>query len=154
METGVNQLSFISSYSPIADDEHGHFAAAPEYYGMLAFAQGCRGERVATHYEPGAMDLTAYATVDATGAPTAVIVNKEVSTDAEVRIAAGPNTGRAHVMRLTAPSLDSKTDVKLGGAAVASDGRWHGRYEPGHVVGGVCRVDVPAGSAAIVMLGV
>ncbi len=53
METGVNQLDFISSYSPIADDEHGHFTAAPEYYGMLAFAEGCRGERVAAHYDPG-----------------------------------------------------------------------------------------------------
>ena len=30
METGVNQLGFISSYSPIGDDEHGHYVAAPE----------------------------------------------------------------------------------------------------------------------------
>ena len=89
METGVNQLGFISSYSPIADDEHGHYTATPEYYGMLAFAEGCRGERVAAHYDPGATDLTAYATVDANGAAKAVIVNKDVSADAEVRIAAG-----------------------------------------------------------------
>ncbi|HEX4782872.1 MAG TPA: hypothetical protein VH350_00940, partial [Candidatus Sulfotelmatobacter sp.] len=39
METGVNQRGFISSYSPIGDDEQGHYWAAPEYYGMLAFAQ-------------------------------------------------------------------------------------------------------------------
>ncbi len=98
------------------------------------------------------MDLTAYATVDATGAATAVIVNKEVSTDAEVRIAAGPKTGRARVMRLTAPSLDSKTNVKLGDAAVAPDGRWHGRYESAHVANGGCSIHVPAASAAIVKL--
>lgn len=152
METGVNQLGFISSYSPIADDEHGHFTAAPEYYGMLAFAEGCRGERVATHYDAGAMDLTAYATADATGAATAVIVNKEISTDAQVRIAAGAKTGRARVMRLTGPSLDSKTDVKLGGAAVGPDGRWHGGYESAQVVNGGCNIRVPAASAAIVKL--
>jgi hypothetical protein len=152
METGVNQLGFISSYSPIADDEHGHFTAAPEYYGMLAFAEGCRGECVTAHYDPGAMDLTAYATVDSMGAATAVIVNKDVSTDAEVHVAAGPRIGRARVMRLMAPSLDGKTDVKLGGAAVAPDGRWQGRYESAHVAKGGCSLHVPAASAAIVKL--
>jgi hypothetical protein len=152
METGVNQLCFISSYSPIADDEHRHFTAAPEYYGMLAFAEGCRGERVAAQYDPGAMDLTAYAMVDAMGAPTAVIVNKDVSTDAAMRISAGRTTGTARVMRLTAPSLDSKTEVKLGGVAVGPDGRWHGRCESVPVTNGMCRVDVPAGSAAIVRM--
>ena len=152
METGMNQLGFISSYSPIADDEHGHFTAAPEYYGMLAFAEGCRGERITARYDPGAMDLTAYATVDATGAATVVIVNKDVSTDAEVRIAAGTNIGSARVMRLTAPSLDSKSDVKLGGAAVGGDGRWHGGYESAQVARGGCSIHVPAASAAIVKL--
>ncbi len=154
METGVNQLGFISSYSPIADDEHGHFTAAPEYYGMLAFAEGCRGERVAAHYDPGAMDLTTYATVDAIGATAVVIVNKDVSTDAAVRIVAGRKPSRARAMRLTAPSLDSKTEVKLGGAAVGLDGQWHGRYESAPVMDGMCRVDVPAGSAAIVRMAI
>ena len=45
METGVNQRGFISSYSPIGDDEQGHYWAAPEYYGMLAFAQ-CGAGRI------------------------------------------------------------------------------------------------------------
>ncbi len=152
METGVNQLGFISSYSPIADDEHGHYTAAPEYYGMLAFAEGCRGERVAAVYDPGAINLTAYATVDATSAATAVIINKDVSADAQVRIAADSKTGGARVMRLTGPALNSKADVKLGDAAVATDGRWRGRYEAARVANGGCSVDVPAGSAAIVKL--
>jgi hypothetical protein len=152
METGVNQLGFISSYSPIADDEHGHYTAAPEYYGMLAFAEGCRGERFAAHYDPGTTNLTAYATVDAMGAATAVIVNKDVSTDAEVRVAAGTKAGRARVMRLTAPSLESKGSVKLGSAAVGPDGRWRGRYESAPVANGGCSIHVPAASAAIVKL--
>lgn len=152
METGVNQLDFISSYSPIADDERGHYTAAPEYYGMLAFAEGCRGERVTAQYDPGAIDLTVYATVDTMGESTAVIVNKDVSADVEVRIAAGPKIGRARVMRLTAPSLDSKSSVELGDAAVAPDGRWHGRYESAHVANGGCSLHVPAASAAIVKL--
>jgi Glycosyl hydrolase family 79 C-terminal beta domain len=157
METGINQLDFISSYSPIGDDQRGHYRAAPEYYGMLAFAEGCRGERVAVAYDAGAVDLTAYATVDAHGSPTLVIVNKDESTDADIRIAAKSiaakyEAGSARVMRLSAPSLDSKTGVTLGGAAVEQDGRWHGRSENARVIHGICRVHVSAASAAIVKL--
>jgi hypothetical protein len=157
METGINQLDFISSYSPIGDDQHGHYRAAPEYYGMLAFAEGCRGERVAASYDAGAVDLTAYATVDAHGSPTLVIVNKDEGTDADVRIAAKSiaakyGAGNARVMRLSTPSLDSKTGVTLGEAAVEQDGRWHGRFENARVIHGICRVHVSAASAAIVKL--
>jgi Glycosyl hydrolase family 79 C-terminal beta domain len=157
METGINQLDFISSYSPIADDQHGHFHAAPAYYGMLAFAEGCRGERVAAAYDAGAVDLTAYATVDARGSSTLVIVNKDGGADADIRIAvksiaAKYETGSARVMRLSAPSLDSMTGVRLGGSAVEQDGRWHGNSENARVIDGICRVHVSAASAAIVKL--
>ncbi|HEY3990232.1 MAG TPA: glycosyl hydrolase family 79 C-terminal domain-containing protein [Acidobacteriaceae bacterium] len=152
METGINQLGFISSYSPIEDDQHGHFHAAPEYYGMLAFAEGCRGERVAVSYDAGSIDLTAYATVDANGAPTAMIVNKDATANVQMRIAAGSKTGRARVLRLTAPSLDSKTGVTLGGAAVAPDGRWSGDYEDAPVTNAVSSVRVPAGSAVLIKI--
>ena len=43
METGVNQRGFVSSYSPIGDDEKGHYRATPEFYGMLAFGQAGGG---------------------------------------------------------------------------------------------------------------
>jgi hypothetical protein len=162
METGINQLDFISSYSPIGDDQHGHYRAAPEYYGMLAFAEGCRGERVAASYDAGAVDLTAYAMVDAHGSPTLVIVNKDEGTDADIRIAAKSiaakyiaakyEAGSARVMRLSAPSLDRESGVTLGEAAVEQDGRWHGRFENARVIHGICRVHVSAASAAIVKL--
>jgi hypothetical protein len=152
METGINQLDFISSYSPIADDQRGHYRPAPEYYGMLAFAAGCRGERVAVSYDAGVMDLTAYATVDAHGSSTLVIVNKDEGTDADIRIAAKSEAGNARVMWLSAPSLDSRTGVTLGGAAVEQDGRWRGHFENARVGDGICRVHIPAASAAIVKL--
>jgi hypothetical protein len=146
METGINQLDFISSYSPIGDDQHGHYRAAPEYYGMLAFAEACHGERVAVSYDAGAVNVTAYATVDADGT-TLVLVNKNEGTDADMRIAAKSEAGSARVMRLSAPSLDSKT-----GVAVEQDGRWRGSSENARVIHGICRVHVPAASAAIVKL--
>jgi hypothetical protein len=152
METGINQLDFISSYSPIGDDQHGHFHAAPEYYGMLAFAEGCRGERIASTYDADAVNLTAYATVDAENASTLVIVNKDRDMDADVRIATGAVAISARVLRLATPSLDSKTDVTLGGAEVGLDGQWRGRFENVHAVHGACSVHVPATSAAVVKL--
>ena len=151
METGINQLDFISSYSPIGDDRRGHYRAAPEFYGMLAFAEGCRGERIAVSYDAGTVNLTAYATVDADGTST-VIVNKDEGTDANIRIAVKSKAGSARVLRLAAPSLDSRTGVTLGGAAVEQDGQWHGRSEVARVIHGICRVHVPAASAAIVKL--
>ena len=43
IETGVNQLGFISPYSPIQDDLHGLNSAGVPYYGMLAFAEAHKG---------------------------------------------------------------------------------------------------------------
>ena len=152
METGINQLDFISSYSPIADDRQGHYHAAPDYYGMLAFAQIQSGERVATSYDAGAINLTAYAVVDEQAQPTVVIVNKDAALDAEARIALDHPATHARVMRLNGPALDSKTGVTLGGAPVTADGRWSGRFTPAPIAGGTCVVRVPASSAAIVAL--
>jgi hypothetical protein len=81
-----------------------------------------------------------------------VLVNKDEGTDADMRIAAKSEAGSARVMRLSAPSLDSNAGVTLGGTAVGQDGQWLGRSENARVIHGVCRVHVPAASAAIVKL--
>ena len=62
METGVNHLGWISHYTPISDDLTGHYGAAPEYYGLLAFAQAAKGEQIAVNCDTGGINLTAYAT--------------------------------------------------------------------------------------------
>lgn len=49
LETGVNQLDFISSYSPIANDESGYPTATPEYYG----GQGARTYRASNRLQDG-----------------------------------------------------------------------------------------------------
>ncbi len=157
METGVNHLGVVSAYTPIAQDVDGHYYARPIYYGMLAFTQAARGERLTITKDPGSLNMTAYATKRTDGHVAAVLINKDLHTPAEVTLtisgsAAGARAGK--VLRLTGPSIESKTGVLLGGAAVAADGTWkpaqrseidgsHGAYE----------VMVPAGSAAIVNLG-
>ena len=145
METGVNHLGWISHYTPIGDDLKGTYSAAPEFYGLLAFAQLPKGELLGVNYQAGGIDFSAYAV--RRGRETCVaVINKDQHQDAMVAIQGiGPKEGR--VMRLTGPSLAATNGVTLGGAAVADN--WMGRSDSIHLAGGL---QVPAGSAALVWL--
>jgi hypothetical protein len=106
LETGVNQIGFVSWYSPIAEN-----SAKPEYFAMLAFANGAvGGARVAVTAEAGELNLSAYAA--RRGDELSVtIINKEADNHAKVTLTAGTNFEVHRVMRLTAPSLSSKDAV-------------------------------------------
>lgn len=153
METGVNQLGFISSYSPISDDEHGHYAAAPEYYGMLAFAHGASGDLIETRLEAGEANLAAFATVKRGQQLCVTLINKEPSLEANVTIKPTLPFQHGSVLRLTAPSLESKPGVTFGGAAVQADGTWHAeRGEEIRAANGSLVIRLPAASAAVVSM--
>lgn len=114
METGVNQLGFVSSYSPIADN-----SAKPEYYGLLAFAHAGSGRRVVLDTEATDVNLTAYGAIQ--GRRIAVtIVNKDALQAAEVNIATAHRFVSARAVRLSAPSLESKEGVTFGGTSVTA----------------------------------
>lgn len=155
IETGVNQLGFISSYSPIGDDEHGQYWAAPEYYGMLAFAQSGRGRVIGSTIDAGGRNINAYATQAAPDRVVLIIINKEPSLHADILVDAGtlaPFRSRS-LCRLLAPSLQSKSGIRLGGAEVSSDGLWRpSRIEDLGTDRSILRFSVPAASAAIVTL--
>ena len=145
METGVNQLGFISSYSPIGDDEHGDYSAKPEYYGMLAFGQASRGWRVGAECDAQGMNLKVYPVLGADNSLCLTLINKEASRDAEVSITSARPFAGTGVLRLTAPSLESGGDVKLAGAVVTSGGRWMpADRERARVERNVCNIHVPA----------
>lgn len=154
IETGVNQLGFISSYSPIAKNERGNYAAKPDYYGMLAFARAARGQKLTMRYEAADVNLSAYAVLEDRGGTTVTLINKDTSRSVDANISLDQRVHEAHVLRLQAPSLQSKTGAVLGGARVRHDGLWSsGRTEPLQHDAMTCRVSVPAGSAALVALG-
>lgn len=151
METGMNQLGFISPYSPIMDDQSGHYTAAPEYYGMLAFAQFADGELVATDYDASGLNITVYA-VRRDDNILVAIINKDDTHAAEARISVQHAYRHASAVRLSAPSLESKTGVTLGGSTVNASGQWHvATVDPIPFKGGYS-LSVPAGSAALVTL--
>lgn len=154
LETGVNQLGFISSYSPIGDDEHGNYSARPLYYAMLAFSLASRGRRVDVQYDAGNLNVKAYAVVSEDKHLSVTLINKEASRDAEVRIAGAGVFAGGSLLRLAAPSLESKGEVTLGGSTVSADAQWEATHRE-HLTsrGGEWVIGVPAASAALVTLG-
>ena len=154
LETGVNQHGFVSSYSPIGDDEHGNYSAKPLYYGMLAFAQASRGRRVKVQYDAGNLNVKAYAVLGEDTRLSVTLINKEASQGVEVSIVGRRAFAGGSLLRLTAPSLESKGEVTLGGATVAADGQWTAsRREQLAIRRRECVIPVPAASAAFVTLG-
>lgn len=154
IETGVNQLGFISSYSPIAKNERGDYAARPDYYGMLAFAQAADGQKLTLRYDAAGVNLSAYAVLGDGGGTTVTLINKDASRSVEANISLDQHFREAQLLRLQAPSLQSKTGTVLGGAPVGDHGRWSSSHKEllPHK-GTTLRVTVPAGSAALVALG-
>ena len=154
METGVNQRGFISSYSPIGDDEQGHYWAAPEYYGMLAFAQS-GGRVIGCALDAGERNIKAYAAQPTRDRIVLTLINKESSSEATVVIDAGASKSfrSGSLIRLSGPSLESKSGVTLGGAGVSHDGRWKSaQVEEVSGTRGKLQVRLPAASAAVVTL--
>jgi len=150
IETGVNQLGFVSSYSPIGADEHGTYSAKPEYYGMLAFAQASRGQLVAVDCDAAGVNLTAHAVIHNGRRLSLTIINKDVSRDADVSITVTERLDHAEALRLIGPSLQSKDAVTLAESAVTKDGQWKPkRLERLRSKSGQCEIRVPAASAAI-----
>jgi len=150
METGVNHLGVVSKYTPIGDDLAGHYGAAPEYYGLLAFAQAAKGVQLSLALDAGGINLTAYATQE-NATLRLVVINKDMSRDASVTISNLGGAEPASVMRLNAPSLTANTAITLGGASVGDGGKWRGgKSEPVKPARGKALLDVPAGSAALV----
>jgi hypothetical protein len=87
LETDLNQLGFISHYSPIVHDPAGHCSARPEYYGMLAFAMSGKGELMKLTLDKTDINLSAYATRDEQGFLWVTVVNKDFARDAMVEAA-------------------------------------------------------------------
>ena len=150
IETGLNQLGFVSSYSPVRQDERGAYIAAPEYYGMLAFAQASQGALVTVDCDANGANIAAYGVVGENRSLSVTIINKEGSLDASVSLSIPQNLGNGRVLRLSAPSLQAKDAVTFGGSVVSPDGKWKPQMtEFLDTRAGRGTIRVPAGSAVV-----
>lgn len=150
METGVNQLGFVSSYSPIQDDGKGNNSTGVPYYGMLAFATAIAGCHQLMPLETSSENDSLHAYVlGARGKPRSVaIVNMGSASEAHVSFSS-LGTRRAKVLRLAAPTAESQSGVTFGGATVEETGRWRAGKQERAEVG---QVNVPPMSAAVLLL--
>jgi hypothetical protein len=153
METDVNQLGFISHYSPIVHAAEGRCAARPEYYGLLAFGMAGKGEMLKLTLEKTVINLSAYATRDPERNLWITIVNKDFNSDAAVEAALPQGYSSAAVFRLSAPSMESKDHVTLAGAQVSAQGAWTpGPPEKVSVENQTVRLPVPHASAVLLRI--
>src|SRR5580704_952909 len=107
MQTGVNHLDFGSYYSPIRNDPNGAVSIGPEYYGMLAFAQAGKGERIALDYDADGMNLTAYAVLGDHGHLMVTLINKDRNAGADITMTTGRTFQTATACRPQGIALDS-----------------------------------------------
>jgi hypothetical protein len=154
IETGVNQLGFISSYSPIGDDEAGHYSAKPEYYGLLAFSLAGSGELLNVEVATTADAIKAYAVRQGKDTLVLTLINKGPRASL-LQVNTGDKTPerKTFVLRMEGRAPDARTGITLGGAEVTSRGDWkQARHEVLAVRDGQLNIALPAASAAIVQI--
>jgi hypothetical protein len=153
METDINQMAWVSHYSPIFREPAMHLIARPEYYGMLAFAMAGNGDLVKLALEKADINLTAYATRDEDGILWVTVINKDRARDANLEAGLPNGYAAADAFRLRAPSVESKDHVTFAGAEVSADGSWTpGVPERVPVKDGVARLTVPHASAVVLRM--
>jgi hypothetical protein len=77
----------------------------------------------------------------------------EAAADADVDLSITKEFDAGQVLRLSAPSLDSKEGITFAGSSVSSDGKWQPRSsEFLHGSRSHHTIRVPAGSAAVLKL--
>jgi hypothetical protein len=152
METDINQLGFISHYSPIVHDAAGDCSARPEYYAMLAFAMAGHGDLLRISVtKPQDLNLTAYATRDMQGTIWLTLINKDLVKDATIQCPLPEGFKSAEAYSLRGPSVESKEGVTFAGAAVASDGSWKSAVPAiPSSTNGITHHDLPHATAVVV----
>jgi hypothetical protein len=158
---GVN----IHSYSGAGDQlfsftrsgKHWRGLVAPEYYGLLMFAQAApRGARLLP-ITGGTGTLRAWATVSPRGVVHVLLINDDPARAQTVSLRIAGGSGTASVKRLLAPNVRATRHVSLGGqsfAAHTGTGRLTGRPADTilHAVDGRYVLPVRAASADLLTL--
>jgi hypothetical protein len=127
----------------------------PLYYGLLLFqAASAHGTQLLPVTVSTSSNLTAWATVDASGTPRLVIINKDETATGTVEVTE-PGFNTASVLRLEAPTYSSSTGVTFAGQTFdgSTDGTIQGSQSIEPITGnnGVFQLPMPITSAALVI---
>lgn len=154
METDINQLGWISHYSPIVHDGEGNVSVRPEYYGMLAFSIAGKGDLIKLNLDKKNINLSAYATIQDKGKYIWItVINKDTLNNAAVELALPAGYSQVAALWLKAPAVTSETHVTLAGTEVSRDGTWtSGSPENVKVRNNAANLKVPPASALLLRL--
>ena len=161
VHTAGNYTPFVFGY---ATDHFVGMAKAP-YYGMLLFSRAIAGharllirttltERTRDH-----APVHVWATADRHGHARIVVVNKDQHRSGDAVVTVRDGAGPAQLERLTAPSLDARTGIALGGLSIpdgTADGRIAGTRVAETVTpaGHTYRFAMPPASAALLTVSI
>ncbi|MGZ3751569.1 MAG: glycosyl hydrolase family 79 C-terminal domain-containing protein [Mucilaginibacter sp.] len=140
-------------YSPIII-KNGVVTAQPEYYAMLAFKYGNKGETIIPASIAGyEYNCSAYACANADNTYSITLINKDDTKDLSFNINLTKSISTIRVARLKAPGITAIGGVTFSGSSVQTDGTFTpGAVEQYTVNQKNFNVNVPAGSAAIITL--
>jgi glycosyl hydrolase family 79 len=148
---GINfHVGGASRYSPVAQGASGAFEPRPLYYAMLLFAYTGCGSLVPIH-QRGTSSLRGFAVRGTDGERRVVLVNKDLARN--VRVGLTTTGTRATILRLTAPSVESKTGITFGGDSLDTNGKWTPRPTDSiRLRSDRLSVELPASSAAVIQI--
>jgi hypothetical protein len=149
-ETGLNQLGFVSSYSPIFEDDEGNFTARPLYYGILAFSKAAKGDLVHVSNDAGSVNFSSYATYNGQDDLRVTLINKDLSKDVIAQIRVPERLSSVEISRLSAPSADAVSGVTFAGPELVSGPDWRSLdKKPNGDVPGPLQIKVPSIAAVV-----
>jgi hypothetical protein len=151
---GVNfHTGDAKAYTPIGPGADGRYLARPLYYGMLMFKEAVRdASMLPVRFVAPDLNMAAYATRAADDTLKVCLINKDLERGARVAIEAGRGFSSAFLLRLTAPSMEARGEVTLGGSAVDGFGHWSPPPPKFFPWQSDSFVEVPAASAVLVRL--
>jgi hypothetical protein len=148
-QTGLNQLGFVSSYSPIFEDEAGNLTARPLYYGIRAFCRAAKGDLIEAQNDGARMSFKSYATFERENHVRVTLINKDLSEDVVACLHVPEPFAPVTIATLSAPSVNATSEVEFLERDIASEQASFKDQQSGAGVRGGIDVRVPSAAAAV-----
>jgi hypothetical protein len=139
-------------YSPLQSEAGRPVKAMPVFYGMMLANQFAGCKTMLAECDLKGVNATVYAGRSGREARVAIF-NKDEGAGIELAIRGLGNANSGTIWRMQAPRVDSTEGVSLAGAEIGAEAHWTAKaQEVVQAMSGACRVNVPAGSAALLKL--
>jgi hypothetical protein len=114
-----------NAYTPISFSK-GVYTAKPLFYGMMLFRLGNKGNFLPLKVSDTLANISCYAVKDSLGEVTFTIINKDSLANYSINVSFSGTSdfNSCDIIRLTAPSVYSTSDVSLAGDLVKENGTW------------------------------